>query len=72
MVSQLLNKLEADGGDAFSGALISEALYGRRDGSQIEEALDELKHLAKLRTWTNEQWTALLKKCVSCARTISH
>ncbi|ETW86965.1 Metallo peptidase M16 [Heterobasidion irregulare TC 32-1] len=59
---QLLNKLEADGGDAFSGALISEALYGRRDGSQIEEALDELKQLAKLRTWTNEQWTALLKK----------
>ncbi|KAI9445287.1 Metalloenzyme, LuxS/M16 peptidase-like protein [Lactarius indigo] len=37
------SKVESDGGDAFSSAMIENFLYGRLDGSQIEDSLDEIK-----------------------------
>ena len=58
------SKLESDGGDAFSATMIDDFLYGRLDGSQIEEALDEIKLHSTLRTWSNTQWTNLIQKCV--------
>ncbi|KAI0271378.1 Metalloenzyme, LuxS/M16 peptidase-like protein [Gloeopeniophorella convolvens] len=59
---QLRSKLESDGGDAFSTTMIANFLYGREDGSQIEEALDEIKLYNQLRTWTSKQWTDLIQK----------
>jgi Zn-dependent M16 (insulinase) family peptidase len=43
--------------------MIGDFLYGRSDGSQIEEALNEIKLLNILRTWSNKQWTDLIQKC---------
>jgi Zn-dependent M16 (insulinase) family peptidase len=59
---QLRSKVEADGGDAFSSTMIGNFLYGRLDGSQIEEALDEIKLYNLLRTWSSKQWTELIEK----------
>lgn len=43
--------------------MINNVLYGRSDGSQIEEALNEMKFFNTLRTWSSEQWTDLIQKC---------
>lgn len=59
---QLRSKVESNGGDAFSSTMIANFLYGRSDGSQIEEALDEIKFLNTLRTWSSEQWGDLIQK----------
>ncbi|KAI9460971.1 Metalloenzyme, LuxS/M16 peptidase-like protein [Lactarius psammicola] len=59
---QLRSKVESDGGDAFSSAMIANFLYGRLDGSQIEEALDEIKDYNVLRTWSSGQWSDIINK----------
>ncbi|KAI0307721.1 Metalloenzyme, LuxS/M16 peptidase-like protein [Multifurca ochricompacta] len=56
------SKVESDGGDTYSSTMIRNFLYGRSDGSQIEEALDVIKHYDKLRTWSSKQWTNLIRK----------
>ncbi len=43
--------------------MISNFLYGPSDGSQIEEALDEIKFYNTLRTWSSDQWGDLIQKC---------
>jgi hypothetical protein len=43
--------------------MIANFLYGRSDGSQIEEALDEIKFYNTLRTWSSEQWVDLIQRC---------
>lgn len=43
--------------------MIADFLYGPLDGSQIEEALDEIKLHNTLRIWSSEQWTDLIQKC---------
>jgi Zn-dependent M16 (insulinase) family peptidase len=60
---KLRSKVESNGGDAFSSTMIANFLYGRSDGSQIEEALDEIKFYNTLRTWSSEQWADLIQKC---------
>ncbi len=69
MVSKFRSKVESDGGDAFSPAMIANFLYGRSDGSQIEETLDEIKFYNTLRTWSSEQWADLIQRC---ARSMQH
>ena len=64
IVFKLRSKVETNGGDAFSSTMIANFLYGRSDGSQIEEALDEIKFYGILRTWSSEQWANLIQKCV--------
>ena len=59
---QLRSKLEADGGDALTMSILTDFLYGKPDGSQIESAVDEIKQYAELRTWTSKQWTDLFQK----------
>jgi hypothetical protein len=44
--------------------MIGDFLYGRSDGSQIKAALDEITLYNTLRTWSNEQWTDFIQKCV--------
>src|SRR5229473_173027 len=63
IVFKLRSKVESDGGDAFSPIMIANFLYGRSDGSQIEEALDQIKFYNTLRTWSSEQWADLIQKC---------
>lgn len=56
------SKIESDGGDVFAPTMIGDFLYGRSDGSQIEEALNEIKLYNILRAWSNEQWTDFIQK----------
>lgn len=62
-VFKLRSKVESNGGDTFSSTMIANFLYGRSDGSQIEEALDEIKFYNTLRTWSSEQWADIIQKC---------
>lgn len=59
---QFRSKVESDGGDAFSPTMIDDFLYGRLDGSQIEEALNEIKFYNTLRTWSSQQWADFIQK----------
>lgn len=61
---KLRSKVESDGGDAFSSAMIVDFLYGRSDGSQLEEAIDDIKQYNVLRTWSRKQWSDIIDKCV--------
>ena len=63
IVFKFRSKVESNGGDAFSPTMIANFLYGRSDGSQIEEALNEIKFYNTLRTWSSEQWADLIQKC---------
>jgi Zn-dependent M16 (insulinase) family peptidase len=56
--------LESAKGDTFSGAIITDFLYGPEDGSGLEASMDDINQFAELRKWTNDQWTRLLKKYV--------
>jgi hypothetical protein len=67
---QLRSKVEADGGDTFTPTMIANFLYGPLDGSQIEEALDEIKLYNTLRTWSSKQWGDLIEKCADSAQNI--
>lgn len=59
---QLRSKLESAKGDTFSGAVISDFLYGASDGSELVDAMDDMNHYAELRTWDSGRWTGLLQK----------
>ncbi|KII93562.1 hypothetical protein PLICRDRAFT_49603 [Plicaturopsis crispa FD-325 SS-3] len=59
---QLLSKLESAKGDVFSGTIITDHLYGKRDGSELKDSMDEINQYAALRKWTSKQWTDLLRK----------
>ncbi|KAI0691326.1 Metalloenzyme, LuxS/M16 peptidase-like protein [Cytidiella melzeri] len=59
---QLRSKLESAKGDTFSGTIINDALYGAQDGSNLFEALDEMKRYDDLRKWTSDDWVKLLKQ----------
>ncbi|KAI0348495.1 hypothetical protein BDW22DRAFT_1404375 [Trametopsis cervina] len=59
---QLRSKLESSKGDVFSGTVITDALYGAQDGSDLPAAFDEMKRYDELRKWTSDDWVQLLKK----------
>jgi Zn-dependent M16 (insulinase) family peptidase len=63
IVFKFRSKVESNGGDTFSTTMIANFLYGRSDGSQVEEALNEIKFYNTLRTWSSEQWADLIQKC---------
>ena len=63
--SQLLSKLESAKGETLSGTLITDFLYGAADGSDLPDALDEIKYYSTLRTWSSKDWTTLLTKLVA-------
>jgi len=69
IVFKFRSKVESNGGDAFSRTMLANFLYGRSDGSQIEEGLNEIKFYNTLRTWSSEQWTDLIQKC---AHSVQH
>lgn len=59
---QLRSKIESSKGDAFSTTIITDFLYGKEDGSELREALNEIDDYKVLRKWSSKQWTDLLKK----------
>ncbi|KAI0304973.1 Metalloenzyme, LuxS/M16 peptidase-like protein [Russula brevipes] len=59
---QFRSKVESHGGDLLSPTMICDFLYGRWDGSEIEEALDAIKLYSTLRTWSSGQWADLIQK----------
>ncbi|KAF7436910.1 hypothetical protein PC9H_003744 [Pleurotus ostreatus] len=59
---QLRSKLESAKGDTFSGTIITDFLYGKEDGSDIADSMDEINQYAQVRNWTSDQWTGILKK----------
>ncbi|OJA10818.1 hypothetical protein AZE42_00264 [Rhizopogon vesiculosus] len=61
---QLRSKLESAKGDTFSGAIISDFLYGATDGSDMHPALDEINYYKTLRTWTGSQWVDLMHRYI--------
>lgn len=63
--NQFLSKLESAKGETLSGALIADFLYGAPDGSELSDALDEIKYYGTLRTWSSKDWATLLTKLVA-------
>jgi Zn-dependent M16 (insulinase) family peptidase len=59
---QLRSKIESSKGDAFSTTVISDFLYGKEDGSELRQALDDIDSYRVLRKWSGKQWADLLKK----------
>jgi len=59
---QLRSKIESSKGDAFSTTIIADFLYGKEDGSELRQALNEIDSYEVLRKWSNKQWTDLLKR----------
>ena len=59
---QLRSKIESSKGDAFSTTIITDFLYGKEDGSELREALNEIEYYQVLRKWSSKQWADLLKK----------
>ncbi|CAL1695478.1 unnamed protein product [Somion occarium] len=59
---QLLSKLESAQGDAFSGTVITDFLYGAEDGSELSTSVDEISQYNELRKWGSKEWAGLIKK----------
>lgn len=59
---KLLNQLETKPADSFADVLISDHLYGRVDGSELQVSMDDMKRYDELAKWTSQQWTDLIRK----------
>ena len=58
-------------GSFYASAVITDFLFGKRDGSTLKEDLGTLAEYDALENWTEAQWTELLKKWISDAPHIS-
>ncbi|KAH9941151.1 Metalloenzyme, LuxS/M16 peptidase-like protein [Epithele typhae] len=56
------NSLESNRGGYFLEEVATDVLYGAPDGSDLAGSLDQMTMLKTLKTWTSEQWVALLRK----------
>lgn len=64
-------QFQAEGSEQFySGNLITDYLYGKRDGSTLLD-LQSLREYETLEQWTEDQWRAFLKTWISDAHHIS-
>ncbi|SNX85732.1 related to Zn2+-dependent endopeptidase, insulinase superfamily [Melanopsichium pennsylvanicum] len=59
---KVLSQLETKPADSFADLLITDFLYGNRNGQDLHTALQDMKRYDELLTWTSEQWTELLQK----------
>ena len=59
---QLRSMVESSKGDAFSSTIITDFLYGKEDGSELFQSLNEMDRYEVLRKWSSERWADLLKK----------
>jgi len=59
---QLRSKIESSKGDTFSTTIIADFLYGKEDGSELRQALNDIENYRILEKWSSKQWADLLKK----------
>ena len=59
---QFRSRIESSKGDAFSTTVIADFLYGREDGSELRQALNQIDNFDALRGWSSNQWADLLRK----------
>ncbi|SPO28432.1 related to Zn2+-dependent endopeptidase, insulinase superfamily [Ustilago trichophora] len=59
---KVLSQLETKPADSFADLLITDFLYGNRNGQDLHTALEDMKRYDELLTWKSEQWTQLLQK----------
>ncbi|CAD6909796.1 unnamed protein product [Tilletia controversa] len=59
---KLLNDLETKPADSLGDFIIRDFLYGARDGSQLEPAVDDLTRIDTLLAWSAAQWADLLRQ----------
>ncbi|PWN49324.1 hypothetical protein IE53DRAFT_388475 [Violaceomyces palustris] len=59
---KLLSQLETKPADSFSDVIIMDFLYGKRDGSDLHEAMDDMKRYDTLAKYTSEDWVSILRK----------
>lgn len=59
---KVLSQLETKPADSFADLLITDFLYGNRNGDDLHTALEDMKRYDELVTWKNEQWTELIQK----------
>lgn len=60
--AQLLNNLETKPADAFADVIISDFLYGKLDGSDLAQSMDDMRRFDQLEKYTSQQWVDLLRK----------
>lgn len=65
-------KFNAEGSStAFADFIIADYLYGRRDGSTLQEAATLFQYEKVLSGWTQDQWRKFIKKYISDAPHVS-
>lgn len=55
------NAVESDPHSAFSTPIITDFLYGTRDGLSLQESLDDEKYLDIVDAWSSDEWTKLIE-----------
>jgi Zn-dependent M16 (insulinase) family peptidase len=61
---KLLDDIEKNAGSTLNMAVLTDFLFGREDGKDLEEGLKDLQFYAQLRQWGPQQWVDLLKSWV--------
>lgn len=56
------NAVESDPHSAFSTPILTDYIYGSRDGASLRESLDDEKYLDLIDKWSSCDWQALIKK----------
>ncbi|KAL8283302.1 hypothetical protein RQP46_005712 [Phenoliferia psychrophenolica] len=58
----VLRSVETSTSDYLCGTISSDALYGPEDGSELDEAINDIARCRLLARWTSEQWAELLER----------
>ena len=59
---QRRRNIESLKGFTFETAVISDFLYGKEDGSELRQVLNEMDNYEVLKKWSKKQWKLRLKK----------
>ncbi|ORY87561.1 Metalloenzyme, LuxS/M16 peptidase-like protein [Protomyces lactucae-debilis] len=59
---KVTNVVETDPHGAFSTPIITDFIYGTRDGASLSKALDDVQILDELSTWSSGDWQAFMRK----------
>lgn len=58
--SKLLNQLETKPADSFADVIITDFLYGREDGRDLEASMDSMRRFDALEQYTSAQWIQVM------------
>lgn len=68
---QLLESIETDAAEVLSQTILTDAIFGHEDGSDLGTSLKSMQHYNVLDTWTSAEWSSLLAKYYVDARAIT-